>query len=102
MAIKSFAHKGLEKFYYNGTTVGINPKHEKKLARILDAIDASHHPVDLKNIFQHRFGEKKGAGNGVYSIEVNGNWRITFEIKDDGAVFLDYLDYHGKSIVARS
>ncbi|GAM63678.1 higB toxin protein [Vibrio ishigakensis] len=68
---------------------------------ILDAIEASHHPRDLRAIYQHKFGEKKGAGKGVYSIRVNGNWRVTFEIQDEGAVFLDYLDYHGKNIVAR-
>ncbi|MEZ8657373.1 type II toxin-antitoxin system RelE/ParE family toxin, partial [Vibrio splendidus] len=51
---------------------------------------------------QHRFAQKKGAGKGVYSIEVNGNWRITFEITDDGAIFIDYLDYHGKNISSRS
>lgn len=102
MAIKSFTHKGLETFYYDGSTAGINHQHRNKLARILDAIEASHHPDDLRSIYHHRFGEKKGAGKGVFSIEVNGNWRVTFEIKNEGAVFLDYLDYHGKNIVARS
>lgn len=101
MAIKSFAHKGLESLYYNNDTSGINYKHSAKLLRILDAIASSHHPQDLKAIYQHRFAQKKGAGKGVYSIEVNGNWRITFEITDDGAV-LDYLDYHGKKIASRS
>ena len=38
---------------------------------------------------------------GVFSIEVNGNWRLTFEIEDDGAVLLDYRDYHGKQIKAK-
>ncbi|EIO3939999.1 type II toxin-antitoxin system RelE/ParE family toxin, partial [Vibrio vulnificus] len=55
MAIKTFTHKGLEKFYYNGDTSGINPKHDSKLGRILDAIESSHHPKDLKAIYQHRF-----------------------------------------------
>ncbi|AIL73611.1 plasmid maintenance system toxin protein HigB (plasmid) [Vibrio vulnificus] len=102
MAIKTFTHKGLEKFYYNGDTSGINPKHDSKLGRILDAIESSHHPKDLKAIYQHRFSQKKGAAKGVFSIEVNGNWRVTFEITDDGAIFLDYLDYHGKNITSRS
>lgn len=102
MAIKTFSHKGLEKFYYDGDTSGINHQHSKKLERILDAIEASHHPVDLKAVYLHRFAQKKGAGKGVYSIEVNGNWRITFEITDDGAIFIDYLDYHGKNISSRS
>lgn len=102
MAIKTFHHKGLESFYFKADTSGINAQHAKKLGRILDAIDSSHHPHDLKAIFQQKFAQKKGSGKGVYSIEVNGNWRVTFEISDDGATFMDYLDYHGKSIVSRS
>ena len=52
-------------------------------------------------MYRSQFSEKKGSGQGVYSIEVNGNWRITFQIEEDGAIFLDYADYHGKQIKAR-
>lgn len=98
MAIKSFKHKGLKKFYVNDDISGLNPNHVKKIGNALDAIDASHHPKDLKAIYQDRFSEKKGSGEGVYSIEINGNWRITFQIENEGAVLLDYRDYHGKQI----
>ncbi|KPZ67247.1 plasmid maintenance system killer [Shewanella sp. 10N.286.51.B7] len=101
MAIKSFSHKGLKKFYENGDESGLNSNHTNAIGKILDFIDGSHHPKDLKAIFQRKFSEKKGSGSGVYSIEVNGNWRITFQIVDDGAIFLDYLDYHGKKIKSR-
>lgn len=101
MAIKGFRHKGLKKFYYSGDESGLNANHIQKIEFALDAIDASHHPKDLKNIYQGKFSEKKGSGAGVYSIEVNGNWRITFQISDDGAELLDYVDYHGKAIKAR-
>ncbi|WP_028865293.1 type II toxin-antitoxin system RelE/ParE family toxin [Psychromonas aquimarina] len=101
MAVKSFAHKGLKKFFYQGDESGLNANHIVTIGYILDAVEASHHPKDLKAIYRDKFSEKKGSGKGVYSIEVNGNWRITFQIKDDGAVFLDYCDYHGKAIKAR-
>ncbi|MBF4355940.1 type II toxin-antitoxin system RelE/ParE family toxin [Vibrio anguillarum] len=101
MAIKSFAHKGLKNFFYKDSTQGLNPNHIQKIGYVLDAIDSSHHPIDLKAIYQDKFSEKKGSGEGVYSIEINGNWRITFQIQDDGAVLLDYVDYHGKQIKAR-
>jgi proteic killer suppression protein len=101
LAIKSFTHKGLKKFYYDGNEAGIDSNHSTKIGYILDAVDASHHPQDLKAIYGKKFSEKKGSGKGVYSIEVNGNWRITFQIEDDGANFLDYVDYHGKIIKAR-
>lgn len=100
MAIKSFKHKGLKKFFYDGDTAGIQDNHLQKVGYILDAIDASHHPKDLKSIYGNKFAEKEGSGAGVYSLEVNGNWRITFQIHDNGAVLVDYRDYHGKSIKA--
>jgi len=34
--IKSFSHKGLEDFFYDGTKKCIQAKHAKKLADILD------------------------------------------------------------------
>lgn len=101
MAIKSFSHKHLENFFYTGSTKGLNSNHAVKLELVLDAIDSSHHPIDLKAIFCDKFAEKKGSGKGVYSIEINGNWRVTFQIVDDGAILLDYLDYHGKQIKAK-
>lgn len=101
MAIKGFSHKGLKKYFTHEDTSGIDSNHAEKIGFILDAVDSSHHPKDLKAIYQNKFSEKKGSGKGVYSIEVSGNWRITFQIEDDGAIFLDYLDYHGKQIKAR-
>jgi proteic killer suppression protein len=101
MAIKDFKHKGLKNLYYNNTSVGIEANHVTKITYILDAIAASHHPSDLKALYRENFGEKSGSGKGVYSIRVNGNWRITFQIQEEGATFLDYIDYHGKKIKAR-
>ena len=45
--IKSFKHKGLQKFFYNDDRSRINPNHASKLARILDRLDASIRPQDM-------------------------------------------------------
>ena len=42
--IKSFKHKGLEKFFLLGDYSKINANHAPKLARILDRLDASITP----------------------------------------------------------
>ena len=55
----------------------------------------------MKALFGAEFSEKKGSGKGVYSVKVSGQWRITYEIENDGAVIVDYLDYHGKQIRAK-
>lgn len=101
MAIKNFRNKSLKNFFLHDDESGLNPEHVTKVGYALDAIDASHHPKDLKKIYLGKFSEKKGSGEGVYSIEINGNWRITFQIEDEGAVLLDYVDYHGKTIKSR-
>ena len=101
MAIKSFVHKGLKKLYYDDVKSGVNSNHVVKLTDIMDLMSSSHHPADLKAIYGDKFSAKKGSGEGVYSIEVNGNWRVTFQIESDGAIFLDYVDYHGKQIKSR-
>ena len=89
MAIKNFRHKGLKNFFYKDDQSGLNPQHVETIADILDTLDASHHPRDMKAIFGREFSEKKGDAKGVYSVEVNGNWRITYEIEEDGAVVVD-------------
>lgn len=73
--------------------------HVGKIRDILSVMHGSHHPQDLKAVFPS-FEEKKGSAAGVYSIQVNGNWRVTFQIESDGAILVDYLDYHGKHIRA--
>lgn len=37
--IKSFDHKGLEDFFYDGATKGIQPKHASKLRLRLDRLE---------------------------------------------------------------
>ena len=45
--IKGFAHKGLEDFFYDGTKKGIKPQDAKKLADILDRLDAAREIKDM-------------------------------------------------------
>ena len=38
--------------------------------------------------------ELLGKRNGLYSVWVNGNWRIVFQFDENNAIAVDYLDYH--------
>ena len=44
--IKSFIHKGLEDFFYDGTRKGVQVKHASKLEAILDRLDAANEIKD--------------------------------------------------------
>ena len=91
--IKSFKHKGLEKFFIRGTRRHINPEHTGKLARILDRLDASTRPrdMDLPGYKLHRLSGKE---KGTWSVWVTGNWRVTFRFEGADATAVDYLNYH--------
>ena len=45
--IKSFIHKGLEDFFYDGTVKGIQAKQASKLGAILDRLDAANEIKDM-------------------------------------------------------
>jgi len=91
--IKSFKHKGLRKFFETGSTAGIQAKHSRRLRIQLAALDTAQIIDDL-NLPGFRLHPLKGARDGVWSISVSGNWRVTFEFIDGNAFLLDYEDYH--------
>ncbi len=92
--IKSFKHKGLELFYHSGKTNGINPNHKKKLRLQLAALETATEIDDL-DLPGYRLHPLKGEKEGIWSITVNGNWRLTFEFSATGDVhILNYEDYH--------
>jgi proteic killer suppression protein len=91
--IVSFKHKGLERFYKKGSLSGIQAKHKKKLRMQLAALDTAHVIEDL-DIPGYRLHPLKGSRKGIWSITVNGNWRLTFEFSNGNIHILNYEDYH--------
>jgi len=91
--IKSFKHKGLKKYFLTGSVSGIQAQHQRKLRMQLAAIDTAHKIEDI-NLPGFKLHPLKGDRNGIWSITVNGNWRITFEFIDGNAYILNYEDYH--------
>jgi toxin HigB-1 len=91
--IKSFRHKGLQRFYETGTKSGIQPQHAARLRLQLAALDTAQAVADM-DIPGYRLHALKGRLKGRWSISVSGNWRLTFEFKDGNVHILDYEDYH--------
>lgn len=91
--IKSFKHKGLEKFFYNGNKKSIKTEHADRLARLLDRLNAASDIKDMNypGSFLHQL---RGDKEGLHSVSVSGNWRVFFEFKDGDAYIVDYADYH--------
>lgn len=91
--IKTFKHKGLEKFFYQGTTRGIQSKHAERLSNILDLLDAADR-IEVMNFPGSRLHKLEPKKEDFWSVRVSGNWRVTFKYEDGDAYAVDYLDYH--------
>jgi proteic killer suppression protein len=91
--IISFKHKGLEAFFKSGNKSGIQVKHVKKLQLILGRLNASASVEDmnLPGLFLHSLS---GNRVGIWSVRVNGNWRVTFRFNGNHAEIVNYEDYH--------
>ena len=91
--IKSWKHKGLQRFFETGSAAGINPQHVKRLRGRLRFIDLAETIEDV-NVAGCKLHSLQGDREGIWSVTVSGNWRITFEFKDGDAFILNYEDYH--------
>ena len=91
--IRSYRHKGVEKFVLSGSTARIRNEHAKRLRLILGRLQASTEPRDM-NLPGLRLHELKGKNKGRWSVWVSGNWRVTFRFEGIDAVDVDYEDYH--------
>ena len=93
MAIGTFRHKGLERFFVSGTTSGIQAKHADRLRLILGRLNVSTSARDM-NLPGLDLHELRGARQGTWSVKVNGNWRVTFTCAGKEIERVDYEDYH--------
>jgi len=70
--IKSFKHKGLEKFYRSGSTAGVQNNHVKRMRLILSNLDQAESPDDM-DLPGLRLHQLSGSRKGIWSVTVNGN-----------------------------
>ena len=91
--IKSFTHKGLEKFFKTGSLVGIQSIHAKRLRLILALLNSAEQLNDM-DAPALRLHALKGDKEGFWSVTVQANWRVIFRFENGDVHVVDYLDYH--------
>ena len=91
--IRSFRHKGVERFFRTGSKAGIQPAHADRLRLQLGRLDAAKTPEDM-NLPGWKFHRLSKDLSGHFAVTVNKNWRLTFAFEDGDAVLVDYQDYH--------
>ena len=91
--IRTFRHRGLERFFRVGSKAGIQPKHAKRLRLQLGRLDAAAGPADM-DLPGWRVHPLRGKLAGHWAVWVDENWRLTFAFEGPDAVLVDYHDYH--------
>ena len=91
--IKTFTHKGLERFFTMGSKAAIQAIHAPRLRLLLALLDQARN-VDDVNAPGLRLHALKGDMVGFWSITVQANWRVIFRFDAGDAYVVDYLDYH--------
>jgi proteic killer suppression protein len=91
--IRSFRHRGIRKFFEDGSKAGIQPSHAARLRILLTTLNLASTPLDM-NRNGWDWHPLKGDLKGYWSVSVNGNWRLTFTFEGEDAILVDYLDYH--------
>lgn len=91
--IRSFKHKGLDKFFRSGSTAGIQAAHANRLRLILGRLNVASEVEDM-DLPGLRLHELSGKRSGIWSVTVSGNWRVTFRFEEGDAEIVNYEDYH--------
>ena len=91
--IKSFRHKGLERFFREGSKAGIQPQHAKRLRLQLGRLDAARSAAEM-DLPGWRWHALTGDLRGHWAVYVEKNWRVTFAWEGLDAVLVNYQDYH--------
>lgn len=91
--IVSFRSRALQRFWERNDASRLPPDRVKRIAMLLDRLDASTKPGDM-NLPGLDFHSLSGDNKGRYAVKVSANWRITFAWEGEDALRVDFEDYH--------
>jgi proteic killer suppression protein len=90
--IRTFRSRALRALWYRRDGSRLHGPVDR-IERVLFALNNAVRPEDM-NVPGWHFHELGGDREGVYSIRITANWRITFEWDKGDAIRVDYEDYH--------
>lgn len=96
MEIRNIKHKGLRNYFEKNNAKALPAERLRRIRQILDFIIEMQDVDELFDPPKFQAHVLKGDREGVYSVMVTRNWRITFcyDEKEDEIFDMDYEDYH--------
>lgn len=91
--IRTFRHKGIERFFRTGSKAGIQAHHARRLEDQLSVLNVASRPEQM-NVPGWAWHALRGNLAGHWAVSVSGNWRLTFTFEGEDAILVDYQDYH--------
>ena len=91
--IRSFRSRRLQLLFERGTRSGIGAREAERIRQILHRLDQAERVSQLR-LPGYRLHQLHGDREGVWSIRVTRNWRISFRFEAGDASDVDYEDYH--------
>jgi toxin HigB-1 len=92
--IKTFADTETEHFYATGKSRRFPPDIQKRAAKRLNQLDAATVLDDLRMPPSNHLESLRGDRTGRYSIRINDQWRLCFQLKNGNAYAVEIVDYH--------
>ncbi len=92
--IVSFGDKATALVFAGGLPRGMGRELAVAARRKLAAVDAAEKLEDLRLPPGNRLEALRGDYAGRYSIRINGQWRLVFVWRTDGAHEVEIVDYH--------
>ena len=96
MNIRNFVHKGLRRLYLEDRTKDLPPDTVNKLRKMLAFLGDMDDPEELRSLPTWKAHQLTGNRNGIWSLHVTRNRRLTFRIDTAEGELCDvnFEDYH--------
>ncbi len=93
--IRSYGDKPTARFATGERVKAFEP-FRRQAEKVLDRLDAAVGLMDIASFPGHRLEKLKGDRAGVYSIRINGQWRVCFMWPEgaSGPEDVAIVDYH--------
>lgn len=91
--IRSFADKATARIFSGEQPGGMARELATVARRKLAAINAAERLDDLRVPPGNRLEALRGDRSGQHSIRINGQWRVVFVWREDGAHEVEIVDY---------